>query len=755
MTRLARRLRSAACFAAGIFAISVGALHCEVSASRGAVPFATTIQLQPVITSGLSSPVFVTSARDGTNRLFIVEQPGRVLVLQPTQTVATVFLDITTSVLFNGERGLLGMAFHPLFKFNGRFFIYYNRQSDGAIVIAEHRISAANPNVADPGENVILTISHSDFPNHNGGMMAFGPDGYLYIGTGDGGSANDPLNNAQNINALLGKFLRIDIDNGNGQTPYSSPQSNPFVGVAGADEIFAYGMRNPWRFSFDRGTGMLYAGDVGQGAWEEVDIITLGGNYGWRVMEGNHCNPNLNGGVCTPIGIAPIDEYGHTAGRCSITGGYVYRGPIATVPTGAYLYADFCTGEIFMRESGTTSLLLDTTLNISSFGEDEAGEIYVVGLGGTIHRIVNPTAPCSFAFSPSNSLVLAPGGMKNVAITAPINCNWSAFSNDTFITITSSNSGAGSGALTYAVAPNPSSKRSGTLTIAGLPYVITQAAKRNPFDFDNDARSDLSTFRPSDRTWRILKSSTGAQPVQQWGFSGDVIVPGDYDGDGSADIAVFRPSNGTWWILRSSDGGTTLKQFALQGDVPVPGDYDGDGKTDIAVFRPSNGTWWILKSTDGTQRVRQWGFSNDLLVPGDYDGDGVADIAVFRPSNGTWWILRSSDGGTTLQQFALQGDVPVPADYDGDGKTDIAIFRPSNGTWWVLKSTDGTQGIRQWGLPGDELVQGDYDGDGVADIAVFRPSDGTWWVLRSSDGGTTLIQFAASGDVPVPSAYVP
>jgi len=358
---------------------------------------AVTIQLQSVLV-GLSSPVYVTNAHDNSDRLFIVEQAGIIKVLQHGATSPTVFLNITTRVLSGGERGMLGLAFHPQFSTNRRFFVCYTRQTDGAIVVAEYRVSSADPNVADTAETVILNIPHPGQSNHNGGMIEFGPDAFLYIGTGDGGSANDPPNNAQNINALLGKILRIDIDHPNGSLTYSSPSSNPFFGsTAGADEIYAYGQRNPWRYSFDRGTGQLYLGDVGQGAREEIDIVTPGGNYGWRIMEGSICNPSFNGGVCTPPTgqVLPISEYSHSGGRCSITGGYVYRGSLSSLPAGSYVFADFCTGEIFMMQSGlnTSPVLLDTTLSISSFGEDESGEIYVVNLGGSLHRITNPNPP--------------------------------------------------------------------------------------------------------------------------------------------------------------------------------------------------------------------------------------------------------------------------------------------------------------------------------------------------------------------------
>ena len=350
------------------------------------------IRLEPVL-QGLSSPVYITNAHDGSNRLFVVEQPGRIQVLAAGASAPSLFLDITSKVLFGGERGLLGLAFHPQFATNSRFFVNYTRQTDGATVIAEYHVSA-DPNVAAVSEIILLVIPQP-YANHNGGMIEFGGDGYLYIGMGDGGSANDPENRAQNIDELLGKILRIDVDNPAAPNLYSSPPGNPFAGATpGSDEIFAVGMRNPFRFSFDRETGQLYVGDVGQSALEEVDIVTVGGNYGWRVYEGTNCT-GLDAALCNPANfVAPIVQYAHSGGRCSIIGGYVYRGSAATLPVGTYVFGDYCTGEIFSQPGGVSNPLLDTALNISSFGEDEAGEIYVVGLGGTVDRIspVSPTA---------------------------------------------------------------------------------------------------------------------------------------------------------------------------------------------------------------------------------------------------------------------------------------------------------------------------------------------------------------------------
>ena len=296
------------------------------------------VQLFAAVT-GLSSPVYATHAGDGSNRLFIAERGGIVRVLQRGASTTTVFLDLAGKVNSSGsEQGLLGLAFHPSYASNGRLFVYYTRVGDGAIVIAEYQRSG-DPNVGDPLESVVLVIPHPGATNHNGGMLAFGPDGFLYAGIGDGGSGNDPPNNAQNVNVLLGKILRLDVDRpdpalGN---RYSAPPDNPFVNAPGRDEIYAIGLRNPWRFSFDRGTGELWVGDVGQGLREEVNApVVKGGNYGWRVYEGTICTNN-DPTLCNPANFtAPLFDYAHSAGRCSVTGGYVYRGSQGTLTSSGH-----------------------------------------------------------------------------------------------------------------------------------------------------------------------------------------------------------------------------------------------------------------------------------------------------------------------------------------------------------------------------------------------------------------------------------
>jgi glucose/arabinose dehydrogenase len=349
--------------------------------------------------SGLSKPVFVTSARDGTDRLFIVEQTGRIKIYTGGQVLATPFLSIPTQVSSGFEQGLLGLAFHPGFKTNRKLYVNFT-DVNGDTVIRQYRTSSTNPNVVAASSAVTILKVAQPYDNHNGGMLAFGPDGYLYIGLGDGGNGGDPGNRAQNKDSLLGKILRLDVNGTTSTTNYRNPSSNPFVGVAGRNEIWQYGLRNPWRFSFDRANGNLWIGDVGQGAWEEVDraVRTSSGagrgvNWGWRVLEGFHCyNPSTG---CSSTGkTKPVLEYDHGGGRCSITGGYVYRGTLVPALVGGYVFADYCSGEIWVVNATATSpaaktLLLDTGATISSFGEDAAGNLYVLDRdGGRMYAVV-------------------------------------------------------------------------------------------------------------------------------------------------------------------------------------------------------------------------------------------------------------------------------------------------------------------------------------------------------------------------------
>lgn len=342
---------------------------------------------------GLSQPTHITHAGDGSGRLFVVEQAGNIKIIKEGIVQSTPFLDITSKVTCCGERGLLSVAFPPDYRSKGYFYVDYTDLS-GDTVVARYR--TINPDMADPETEEVLLKVDQPFSNHNGGQLAFGPDGYLYIGMGDGGSGGDPFNNAQNPSSLLGKILRIDVESGT--SPYSIPPDNPFVGTPGyRAEIWAIGLRNPWRFSFDRETNDLFIADVGQNLYEEIDYqpASSGGgeNYGWRIMEGLHCyNPN----PCDRTGLVlPVAEYDHSQG-CSVTGGMVYRGRDFPGMQGIYLYGDFCSGRVWglKKEGGSwrNKPLLDTPYQISTFGEDEEGELYLSDYSiGAIYRVTEDT----------------------------------------------------------------------------------------------------------------------------------------------------------------------------------------------------------------------------------------------------------------------------------------------------------------------------------------------------------------------------
>ena len=370
--------------------------------SAGQIPVKAQAALDPAnlrfteVASGLTQPVFITHAGDGSGRQFILERAGRIRIIKNGALLTTSFLDIHTMVNSSGsEQGLLALAFHPNYVSNGQFYTVHTVQN-GSLVLSRFTRSSNNPDLADAGSRVtLLTIPHPTNANHNGGTLAFGPDGYLYWSTGDGGGGGDLPNNAQNLTVLLGKILRLDVDSG---SPYSIPSSNPFFndptpGIR--KEIWAYGLRNPWRIAFDAQTNDLFIGDVGQGTREEIDFqpaASAGGeNYGWHVMEGSLCfNPSSG---CDHTGkVLPIAEYDHTVG-CSVTGGYMYRGSLNSLLQGHYFYGDFCSGALFSLEGNNTSgwnitPLGDTPYSISTFGEDENGELYLADYGtGKIYQL--------------------------------------------------------------------------------------------------------------------------------------------------------------------------------------------------------------------------------------------------------------------------------------------------------------------------------------------------------------------------------
>src|SRR5215813_5397102 len=369
----------------------------ELPNARAAVD----ITLQTLAT-GVVSVTSIENARD--SRLFPTIQTGRILVWDGTRILPTPFLDITSLVSCCTERGLLSAAFHPNYAGNGFFFVYYTNTA-GNLTIARYSVAAANPNLANAASGVVLlTIPHPTNANHNGGQLQFGPDGYLYIGTGDGGSGNDPPCNAQRDDVLLGKLLRIDVDQNVNSSPfYGIPSTNPFVGDGlPLDEIWAKGLRNPWRFSFDRMTGDLYIGDVGQDVREEIDFqpraSTGGENYGWKIMEGTRCGDGDSSGCpatvppCnSPVFKYPIYEYDHSVGDCSVTGGYIYRGSVYPDLGGTYFYGDYCTGKIW----GNGRLLTPRAAGLSTFGQDAAGELYLGTVNGLFARMLSTSPPAT------------------------------------------------------------------------------------------------------------------------------------------------------------------------------------------------------------------------------------------------------------------------------------------------------------------------------------------------------------------------
>lgn len=381
-------------FAIFLLALSAASSAQEPVTMREAAPDPGAYTLTPIV-EGLARPLYITHAGDGSGRQFVVLQGGLILVIKDGELLESPFLDLSDLVspeaLGSGytERGLLGLAFHPEYAENGRFFVNYtDRQGD--TVVAEYTTSENDPDSADPNSARILLTVAQPFANHNGGHLDFGPDGYLYISLGDGGSAGDPQGNGQNPSTLLGTLLRVDV-NQEGK-PYAIPEDNPFAGGAeGAPEVWAWGLRNAWRISFDRATGDLYIGDVGQNEWEEINFQPAdspgGENYGWNAYEGTHV---YSGEEPASDVVMPIVEYNHNQGN-SVTGGYVYRGEALPDLTGAYIYGDWGSGvtwTAYRDENGEwqNAAFLNTEYQIASFGEDEAGELYLVGYGGTVYR---------------------------------------------------------------------------------------------------------------------------------------------------------------------------------------------------------------------------------------------------------------------------------------------------------------------------------------------------------------------------------
>ncbi len=377
--------------------LRVSAYQSEPSA--GAIPLNVKFK---TIATGIANPVFVTHAGDSSGRIFIVQKEGKILIYKDNALLATPFLNISALLANSGEQGLLGLAFHPDYETNRKFYVYYTNLS-GDIEIVQYLASISNADRANASSaQRILTIDKPGYTNHNGGWIGFGADGYLYAAVGDGGGGGDPNGNGQNTNSLLGKILRIDVNTddfpADANKNYGIPLDNPFVGIPGADEIWAYGLRNPWRASFDRATNDLYIADVGQAAREEINFQPAdsagGENYGWNVMEGSLCY-NPSSGCDTSGKVLPVAEYSHAAG-CAVTGGYVYRGAQFPALQGVYLYMDFCEGTLYglanINDSWVKRKISDTNYRPTSFGEDENGELYITDYATSSVKKIVPAA---------------------------------------------------------------------------------------------------------------------------------------------------------------------------------------------------------------------------------------------------------------------------------------------------------------------------------------------------------------------------
>jgi glucose/arabinose dehydrogenase len=659
----------------------------------GALGAPPAVTLRPVA-SGLTMPVEIAHAGDGSGRLFVVQQGGVIKIIKDGAALAAPFLDITAQVLSGGERGLLGLAFHPQFRTNGKFYVYYTRQTDGTIVVSEYLRSAANADVADPTTGrTLFTVTHPQ-GNHNGGHIVFGPDGYLYIGIGDGGGAGDTGNNAQNLGVRLGKLLRIDVNSASG---FGVPPSNPFIAQAGAlPEIWAYGLRNPWKFNFDRATGDLLIADVGQNLWEEVDFQPAGDpggrNYGWRIMEGNHCfNPSSG---CNFMGITlPIIEYGHTSsGGFAIIGGYVYRGRKSAALRGFYLYGDNVSNHMWAAaasEGWTPFSLINGPAGISTFGEDEAGELFVASVsGGTVHAIDGPAPGVATRFD---------------------------FNGDGRADILWRNNTTGDSYL-YPMNGTAIQAGEGYLRmVADLNWKVAGVG-----DFDGDGKADILWRNTSTgQNYLYFMDGTTIKPGegfirtvadQNWQVAGT----GDFDGDGKDDILWRNAATGENYLypmdglsIKATEG--SLRSVAdLTWQVAGVGDFDGDGKADV-LWRNSSSGQNYLYPMDGTAIKPSEGFIRTVADLnwkvagiGDFDGDGTADIVWRNAATGENYLypmhgrtIKPTEGYLrTVADLAWQ--IVAMGDYDGDGKSDLLWRNSSTGQNYLypmdgatIKPTEG------------------------------------------------------------------
>jgi glucose/arabinose dehydrogenase len=583
----------------------------------------------------------VTHAGDA--RLFLTLRDGRVLILQNGAFLRKPFLDLRGKVGLEGEGGLLSIAFHPRYAENGLFFVASTARNR-SVILSRYQVSRRDPNRADPATLRVLLTIRKTTPLHNGGQLHFGPDGYLYVSLGDGARGRSDVCDAQRDDTLLGKILRLDVDTGADRAPfYSIPPDNPFRGVSGKrGEIWATGLRNPWRFSFDRATGDLYIGDVGNSQREEIDFLPAGSpggvNYGWKVMEGTTCfreaacpatTPPCNSPLYTP----PILEYPHDDVGCSVTGGYVYRGTRLPQLYGAYVFGDFCAGRLWSAEREAVEGAWEVrdlparAPVLTAFGEDRAGEIYAATLNGKLFQLVSPNPVDTVGlFDQAAARFL----FRDLHLAGPANR-----------------------ALRFGT------PGAGSLPLAG--------------DWNGDGLSTPGLYDPATGGVQI-KNSISRSPVDVTFLltapAGAAPVTGDWNGDGRDSVGVFDESTSTFFLRNALSAGlfdvTLSFGPAAGGRLPIAGDWNGDGRDTVGLYDPATGTFFLKNTLTGTATDLELeidGAGADWLpLAGDWDGDGRDSAGLYDPATATFHLKNKPESGPAdlVFQFGTPGGGRMP-----------------------------------------------------------------------------------------------
>ncbi len=685
---------------------------------------------------GTGGTVDIVYPPDDSDRVFLVRQSGTVVIAENRVVLPTPFLSLGAAVLTGGERGLLSLAFHPDYAANGRFYVLYTRSPDGALTLARYQRSASDPRQADPASaTVLVNIPHATYTNHNGGKLLFGSDGYLYWSTGDGGGGDDVLQNGQNLGALLGKLLRLDVD---GSPPYAIPADNPFVGTAGArPEIFAYGLRNAWRWSFDRLTDDLFIGDVGQGQLEEIDLLPAasggGQNFGWRVFEGSRCNtPRVTTADCAALAsVPPILEYQHGTdagtGFCaSVTGGFRYRGNAIPALRSRYVFADYCTGRIWtawLGDGGTwqRSVLVDSLTQIATFGEDAHGELMFAAATGDVRR---------FALK------------RPVAVTRR---RFDGDANEDLV----ARSTAGVTALRLMHGTTPAQN---TSLLTDPAWRVTHVA-----DFNADGKADL-LWRNDALGATVLWLMDGMTRIgAQWLLvepNWRVTHVADCNGDGQADLVWHNDALGAtaiWLMSGTSRIGTQWFSVGQEWQVTHVGDFDGDRRSDLVWRHAGTGliAVWLMNGTAATATAFLSGDPSWVVTTvADLDGDRRGDLLWRNTTTGvtTAWLMNGI--GHTEEAGLPAGAswrVEASADFNGDGRADLLWRNVTTGASaiWLM---DGLRRIDVTWLATDAALTfrpgGDVDGDRNADLLVTSAATGTtslWLMSGRNVVGTSAL----------------